>query len=124
ELEIHTDRPLHDGLLALDDGTTLKLSGGQSNIYTTTRKRQKDGAYHIAGIDQGQPVRLTEDYFVATNKAEPPTIAIEKPSNDYRASPIEEVTVKVKGSAEFGLNAMALHYSVNGGAEQTVPMLK
>ncbi|WP_263418335.1 DUF4175 family protein [Terriglobus albidus] len=124
ELEIHTDRPLHDGLLALDDGTTLKLSGGQPNTYTTTLKMQKDGAYHIAGIDQGQPVRLTEDYFVATNKAEPPTIAIEKPSNDYRASPIEEVTVKVKGSAEFGLNAMALHYSVNGGAEQTVPMLK
>ncbi|WP_263409410.1 DUF4175 family protein [Terriglobus tenax] len=124
ELEIHTDKPLHNGLLALDDGTLLKLSGGEGNTYRTTIKMQKDGAYHIAGIDDGQQVRLTEDYFVATNKAEPPTVAIEKPTNDYHASPIEEVTIKVKGSAEFGLNAMALHYSVNGGPEQTVPMLK
>lgn len=124
ELEIHTDRPLKDGLLVLEDGQPLKLSGGDKNVYHATLKMQKDGAYHIAGMDGGQQVRLTEDYFVATNKAEAPTIAIEKPANDYHASPIEEVTIKVKGSAEFGLNSMALHYSVNGGPEQSVPLLK
>ena len=25
----------------------------------------KDGAYHVAAIDQGQPVRLSEDFFIA-----------------------------------------------------------
>jgi hypothetical protein len=124
ELEVHTDRPLKDGLMVRDDGTPLKLTGGEGNAYRATVKMEKDGAYHIAGMDAGQQVRLSEDYFIATNKAEPPQVAIEKPANDYHASPIEEVTVRVKGSAEFGLHAMALHYSVNGGPEQTLPMLK
>ena len=81
---------------------------------------QKDGAYHVAAIDQGQPVRLSEDYFIATDKANPPEIAIDRPAGDYRASPIEEVTVGVKATDEFGLNEVSLHYSVNGGPEKTV----
>ena len=37
----------------------------------------KDGAYHVAATDEGQPVRLSEDYFIATDKAMPPQIAID-----------------------------------------------
>ena len=36
---------------------------------------QKDGAYHVAALDQGQPVRLSEDYFIATDKANPPEVS-------------------------------------------------
>src|ERR1019366_3399719 len=43
---------------------------------------------------------------------------------DYRASPIEEVTVGVKAGADFGLTHVSLHYSVNGGPDQTVNILK
>jgi hypothetical protein len=53
----------------------------------------KDGAYRVAAIDHGQPVRLSEDYFISTGKATPPEIAIDRPGADYKASPIEEVTV-------------------------------
>jgi hypothetical protein len=75
-------------------------------------------------MDQGQQVRLSEDYFIATNKANPPDIAIDRPGSDYRASPIEEVTVGVKAADEFGLNHVSLHYSVNGGAEHSIDLLK
>ena len=73
---------------------------------------------------EGQPVRLSEDYFIATDKAKPPEIAIDRPGGDYRASPIEEVTVGVKAADQFGLNDVHLHYSVNGGPEQTVNLLE
>ena len=85
---------------------------------------EKDGAYHVAALDEGQPVRLSEDYFIATDKAKPPEIAIDRPGGDYRASPIEEVTVGVKAADEFGLNDVNLHYSVNGGPEKTVNLLQ
>jgi hypothetical protein len=124
KLEIHTDRPLKDGLMVQDDGTPLKLTPIAANTYQATLKMEKDGAYHIAGADAGQQVRLSEDYFIAANKAEPPQVAIAKPASDYHASPIEEVSVHVKGSADYGLRALALHYAVNGGPEQTVPLLK
>ena len=85
---------------------------------------EKDGAYHVAATDEGQPVRLSEDYFIATDKAMPPQISIDRPGGDYRASPIEEVTVGVKGADQFGLKDMHLHYSVNGGADHDVSLLK
>ena len=96
ELTVRMDRPLRNGQLTLDDGKQITLSGGEGNVYKGSIVMQKDGAYHVAALDQGQPVRLSEDYFIATDKANPPEIAIDRPSGDYRASPIEEVTVGVK----------------------------
>ncbi len=122
ELTVQMDRPLHNGQLTLDDGKQITLSGGEGNVYKGSILMQKDGAYHVAALDQGQPVRLSEDYFIATDKANPPEIAIDRPTGDYRASPIEEVTVGVKASDEFGLNKVSLHYSVNGGPEKTIDL--
>jgi hypothetical protein len=120
ELTVQMDRPLRNGQLTLDDGKQITLSGGKGNVYNGSIVMQKDGAYHVAALDQGQPVRLSEDYFIATDKANPPEIAIDRPAGDYRASPIEEVTVGVKASGEFALSKVSLHYSVNGGAEKTI----
>ena len=122
-VELEMDRPLKDGQLALDDGQPIHLTGGEGNHYSGTVHMDKDGAYHVAAIDNGQAVRLSEDYFIATDKAQPPEISIDRPRGDYRASPIEEVTLGVKAADQFGLNDVHLHYSVNGGPERSVSML-
>ena len=124
DLEVQTDRPLRDGILVLNDDQQIHLTGGEGNVYKGTVKIEKDGVYHVATLDQGQPVRLSNDFFIEARKAEPPNVIIARPGHDYRASPIEEVTVAVKADDEFGLTGMALHYSVNGGPEQAVDMLK
>src|SRR6266481_3010395 len=124
DLEIETDRPMRDGVLVLDDEQQIRLSGGQGNVYKGTIRIAKDGVYHVAALDQGQPVRLSNDFFIEARKADPPNVIIARPGHDYRASPIEEVTVAVKADDEFGIYDMTLHYSVNGGAEQTVDLLK
>jgi hypothetical protein len=123
-LEVITDRPMRDGLLVLDNGQQVQLTGGAENHYSGTISMEKDGAYHVAAVDQGQPVRLSEDFFIEANKANPPEVQIVRPGRDYRASPIEEVTVSVKAADEFALNDLSLHYSVNGGPEQTASLLK
>jgi hypothetical protein len=124
ELTVTMTSPLKDGMIVLDGGQPLKLAGGEGNKYTGTIHMDKDGAYHVAAVDEGQQVRLSEDYFISTSKANPPMVAIDRPTGDYRASPIEEVTVGVKAGADFGLTHVSLHYSVNGGPEQTVSILK
>jgi len=123
-VQIETDRPLKDGQFALDGDKIIRLASDQANKYQGTIHMEKDGAYHVAAIDQGEPVRLSEDYFIATDKAKPPEIAINRPGGDYRASPIEEVMVGIKAADQFGLNDVRLHYSVNGGSERDVNMLK
>jgi hypothetical protein len=126
ELTVTMTAPLKDGMLALDGGEPVKLAAvpGAANVYRGSIHMDKDGAYHVAAVDEGQPVRLSEDYFISTEKANPPSIAIDRPAGDYRASPIEEVTVGVKAGADFGLTHVSLHYSVNGGPDQEVNILK
>ncbi|MDP8989098.1 MAG: hypothetical protein M3N41_03330, partial [Acidobacteriota bacterium] len=125
ELDVSTDRPLPGSQLQLDSGQQIQLSGGQNNVYRGTVKMDRDGVYHIAGVDQGQPVRISEDFFIEARKADPPQISMTRPSRgDYRASPIEEVTLAAKAAGEYGLHGLALHYSVNGGPETTVDLLR
>ncbi|QHS50685.1 DUF4175 domain-containing protein [Edaphobacter sp. 12200R-103] len=123
QIEIETNKPLANGRLALDDGKELALSPENGNVYAATITMDRDGAYHIAALDQGQTVRLSEDYFIATDKAEPPQVSITHPGGDYRASPIEEVSIGVQSADQFGLRDLRLHYSVNGGPEQQVNLL-
>jgi hypothetical protein len=123
QVELQMDRPMHDGQLTLDSGEIIHLTPDGNNIFQGMIPMQKDGAYHLAAIDEGQSVRLSEDYFIATDKAMPPELSISRPGGDYRASPIEEVTVGVKASNEFGLRDMHLHYSVNGGPDRDVSLL-
>lgn len=124
ELDVSTDRPLQGGEIALDNGQHIQLTGGQNNVYHATVKMDRDGAYHVTGVDQGQPVRVSEDFFIEARKANPPQIALVRPGGgDYHANPIEEVTVAAKATDEYGLRDLTLHYSVNGGPETTVDLL-
>ena len=123
-VSVEMDRPLKDGRLMLDSGQIVHLTGVAGNVYQGSIHLEKDGAYHVADTDGGQDVRLSEDYFIATDKAMPPEVSIDRPGGDYRASPIEEVTVGVKASDQFGLNRVHLHYSVNGGPDRDVNLLE
>ena len=125
DLEVSTDRPLPGGRIQLDNGQQVQLSGGLNNVYRGAVKMDRDGVYHVAGVEAGQPVRVSEDFFIEARKANPPQISLVRPGRgDYHASPIEEVTVAAKATGDYGLNGVALHYSVNGGPETTVDLLR
>ena len=123
DLDVVTDRPLTNGQLIVDD-KQVTLTGGQGNVYHGSISIDKDGVYHVGTVDDGQPVRLSEDYFIEADKPNPPEVALNRPGRDYQASPIEEVTLAAKADDDFGLTNFALHYSVNGGAEKTIDLLK
>ncbi|HTQ53284.1 MAG TPA: hypothetical protein VMI94_02425 [Bryobacteraceae bacterium] len=123
ELSIQTDRPLDHGALLFDDGTKVLLRDGGDGALMATVPIRKDGMYHIASVEQGEDVRLSPDYFIEAQHDDPPTVRIVRPQRDARVNPIEEVTVAVEGSDDFGLQDLSLHYSVNGDAEKTVSML-
>ena len=124
ELEVSTDRPLQGGQILLDNGQQVQLTGGQDNKYRGTVKMEKDGVYHVAGVEAGQPVRVSEDFFIEARKPNPPQISLVRPGRgDYHASPIEEVTIAAKATDEYGLKGVTLHYSVNGGPETAVEVL-
>jgi len=124
-LEIVTDRPMTKGTLELDDGKKIALThtaGG--NTYLGAIKLEKDGSYHVTTQDQSQTLRISDDYFIEASPVKPPEVALVRPERDYRASPIEEVSLSAKADDPFGLSDLSLHYSVNGGPDRTVRLLK
>jgi hypothetical protein len=123
EVAIRTDRPFATGTLLLGDGTKIPLRDGDNGTLVASVPIDKDGMYHIAALENGEDVRLSEDYFIEAQKDRPPEISIARPGRDFRANPIEEVTVAVNARDDFGLRAIELHYSVNGASDKTVPLL-
>jgi hypothetical protein len=123
QLSILTDQPLLQGALVLDDGHQLPLVAGAGNTYSVTVPLDKDGAYHLTTVDRAHPTRITEDYFIEAGEPTAPQVAIIKPGGDYRASPIEEVTINAQAADDFGLRDFSLHYSVNGGPDQQLKLL-
>ena len=125
QLEIVTDRPLVNGLLSLDDGRQIALiQAGAGNVYRGAVAIEKDGSYHVATRETVREQRLSEDYFIQATAVKPPQVAVVRPDRDYRASPIEEITLAATADDPFGLSEFALHYSVNGGPDQVVNLMK
>ena len=123
EVVIETDKPLSNGALLLDDGSKIALRDAGATAVAARVPINKDGMYHLAATEGGEDVRLSEDYFIEAQKDNPPEIAITRPGHDFKASPIEEVTVAVNAKDDFGLRDVQLHYSVNGGPEKAVSLL-
>ena len=100
-MAVATDRPLANGALLLDDGQDRRCAPAQNGRVVASVPIRKDGLYHVAAIEEGEDVRLSEDYFIEAKKDKPPEVQITRPGRDSRASPIEEVTVAVEGQGRF-----------------------
>jgi hypothetical protein len=122
DISVLTDRPLDQGVLVMEDGSRVELKHADGNWLKASLNISKDGSYHVAAIDGGETIRISEDYFIEAKKDEPPSIKIAQ--NDVHASPIEEVPISVEASDDFGLQDVELHYSVNGGKDEVLPLLK
>ncbi len=119
KVEIQTDKPLTNAQIVFEEGKPINLdSTARTTAPSTNIPIEKDGTYHIAVMDHGELVRLTDDYFIEARKAGQPTVHITKPGKDAKVSPIEEVTVAVTGEDDYPLQELDLHYSVNGAPEK------
>ena len=124
KLEVRTDKALSNAKIVFEDGKTVDLASSSNNVTPATVTIEKDGSYHIAVVDHGELVRLTDDYFIEARKVGMPEVRITKPGRDAKVSPIEEVGITVTGQDEFPLQELDLHYSVNGNPEKVISMLK
>src|SRR5260370_10316690 len=123
DVAVETDRPLKSGVLMLNDDSQIALKPGEGNWLSARVPIDKDGMYHIAAIEHGDNVRLSEDYFIEAKKDLAPVVKMIRPGRDTKVNPIEEVSVEVEGSDDFGLHELSFHYSVNGGPGKNVSML-
>ncbi len=103
DLDVVTDRPLTDGLLVLDGGKQVRLSGGAA---ITTRVPFRSSRTARTTSPRSIKVRPFDSPRTTSSKRARPARP-RSPSRDPAAitarAPIEEVTLAVKAQDEFGL---------------------
>src|SRR5262249_28650616 len=87
DVAIQTDRPLANGVLVLDDGTQLPLKSAADGTVVAKVPIQRDGQYHVSALENGEDVRLGNDYFIEAMKDHEPELRITRPGRDFRATP-------------------------------------
>ncbi len=119
-VELATDQPLEASELVVD-GQRIAMQTVEG-VSTATLEVAKDGEYHVSTLFNGDSVNLTDDYLIEVIPDNKPVVKVLKPGRDWRASNIEEVTVRVEAKDDFGLDRVEVRYSVNGGEWKTAPI--
>ncbi len=119
-VELATDQPLQASELVVNGQRIAMKSDGTLN--TAELEVSKDGQYHVSTLFNGDAVNLTDDYLITLIPDNKPVVKVLKPGRDWRASNIEEVTVRVEASDDFGLDKVEVRYSVNGGEWNKAPI--
>ena len=119
-VEVHTDTPLNAPTLTAN-GETLQMRTDGA-VATATLQVNDEGEYFISTLVEQDPVRLTDDYFISVVPDNEPVVRVTRPGRDWRASNIEEVTVGIEASDDFGLDSLELRYTVNGGEWRTIEL--
>lgn len=117
KLEVVADSPLDSPVVVVGGNAAAMNEAGATN--TGSIEVKNAGSYHISARVAGELVALTDDYSIEIIADEKPSIDIQKPGRDWRATSIEEVPVRIQAQDDFRLQQVELHYSVNGGEWQT-----
>src|SRR5258705_1495013 len=111
------------GRIALHDKDTVPLTVEADGTLTASFKADKDGSYHVElDAPNGERVAASPQYTIDVLTDRAPTVSFARPGRDTSASSIEEVYVEASADDDYGVKNLELVYSVNGGAEKTVPL--
>lgn len=121
-IEIESDAPLENAVLVHDGKSEALAARGSASVGMLAI--EKPGTYHIAANVAGERVALSDEYAIEIVPDEKPTVQIERPGRDWRATNIEEVPVRVRAQDDFRLRSVELHYSINGGEWRSLPLAR
>lgn len=123
-LDIRFSRPVQNGALKFNDGSTLDLTPGPKTA-TGSFVVDKDGTYIVnASDDAGRKVENQAEYTIHSIPDAPPEFSVSMPGRDMKVMALEEVTIRASAKDDFGLTKFTLNYSVAGKDEQKVSLLQ
>jgi hypothetical protein len=115
--------PVRGGTITFDNGVAVPLAADSSGALSGDFRVKTSGFYRVDlttvdGITVTGPVQ----YAVDALPDRPPRVTIEKPGRDTEVTNVEELTIAVGGSDDYGVESMELRYRVNGGEEKRVAL--
>lgn len=118
-----TSRAVRSGSIRLDDGTTVPMTADSAGLLTGSFRVARDGFYRLDLVaSDGTAVPGAIQYVVEALEDQPPGVRIEEPGRDTKVTSVDEVTIAMRATDDYGVGSLELHYAVNGGAEKKVAL--
>ena len=116
-------KPVRGAQLVFDDGTIVPFALEPGGAPVASFRVRRSGFYRVDLVStEGAAVVGSAQYAVDALPDRAPTVAIEQPGRDTRVTSVEEVTVAVRASDDYGVETLELRYRVNGGDERRVAL--
>ncbi|MEQ1896938.1 MAG: DUF4175 family protein, partial [Vicinamibacterales bacterium] len=113
------------GRIRLNEKDVVALQVAADGTLSGTFTADKDGFYRVElDAPTGEHVAASPQYTIDVLADQPPRVSFAKPGRDTTASAIEEVFVEATANDDYGVKNLELVYSVNGGAEKTLPLFQ
>jgi hypothetical protein len=106
--------------IVFPDGRKTDMKAEGSNFVGELSVSANSSYYiELVSVD-GESYRGSNEYDITVLDDQPPSISFDKPGRDRKATNLEEVFTQARAEDDYGVLAMDLHFSVNGGAEKKV----
>jgi hypothetical protein len=117
--------PSAEGRIVVDGRDTIPIAPGDSMALSGEMVVREPGTYRIElRATDGRWVVASLDYTIDVLEDEAPTIRVTRPGRDESVTSVDEVFIEAESNDDFGVRSMELIYSVNGGDEQVVSLVR
>ncbi len=115
--------PTTGGRIVVEGGDTLKLLPTEDGKLMAMLRVNQPGFYKVElqGPD-GRMVTGSLNYTIDVLPDRPPTVQFTKPGRDSKVLSVDEVYTEVRAQDDYGVAKVDLHFSVNGGPDQTMSL--
>jgi hypothetical protein len=117
-------QPVTGGRIRLDGGRTVTLAPDDSGGLRGEFRVEEPGLYHLElqPHASAEPTVGSPEYLIEVLRDAPPTVSFAKPGRDVKVTSVDEVFVEAVAEDDYGVRSLELVFSVNGGAERTLPL--
>ena len=116
-----TDLPFAGAHLVVDgEAGPMQVDGRTGNARFEI---VRNGSWHLAVLHEGALVRITDEFGIDLAVDDPPEVEFAFPGRDRSVTAIEELALRFRAKDDFGVEHLALHYSVNGAAAVPTDLL-
>ena len=121
DLRIRADQTVRKGKIKLKSGGEILLRMVGDRELEGRLEVGENDSYRIYFQDQERVWNPgSAEYVVEALPDQPPMLSFRRPGRDLKVTNIEEVFTEVEVEDDYGVTALALSFSVNGGTEQRV----
>ena len=109
--------------IVVSDGTKVEMTRTDDSHFSGQFTVKQNGTYRIELTSEGgERYNGSNEYDITVLDDHAPTVVIDKPGRDMKVSSIQEVFTQVRAEDDFGVSAVELYYSVNGGEEKKIQL--